>query len=68
MEDIHATRLHFKLAVVKKVKKKCVVRDQFLSSWKHNYIILEHLKPHFYIVKLGFTEVNIIVSYPCSKT
>ena len=26
------------------------------------------LKPHFYIVKLGFTWVYIIFSYFCSKT
>ena len=26
------------------------------------------LKPHFYIVKLGFAGVNIIFSYFCSKT
>ena len=26
------------------------------------------LKPHFYIVKLGFTEVYIIFSYFCSET
>ena len=25
-------------------------------------------KPHFYIVKLGFTEVYVIFSYFCSKT
>ena len=26
------------------------------------------LKPHFYIVKLGFTGVDIIFAYFCSKT
>ena len=30
------------------------------SSRKHTYIILTPLKPHFYIVKLGFTGVYII--------
>ena len=30
------------------------------SSRKHAYIILTPLKPHFYIVKLGFTGVFII--------
>ena len=29
-------------------------------SWKHTYGILIPLKPHFYIVKLGFTGVYII--------
>ena len=33
---------------------------QGLSSRKHAYIILTPLKPHFYTVKLGFTEVYII--------
>ena len=30
------------------------------TSRKHTYIILTPLKPHFYIVKLGFTGVYII--------
>ena len=30
------------------------------SSRKHAYIILTHLNPHFYIVKLGFIGVYII--------
>ena len=30
------------------------------SLWKHAYIILTPLNPHFYIVKLGFTGVDII--------
>ena len=30
------------------------------SSWKHAYIILTPLKPHFYIVRLGFTGVYFI--------
>ena len=30
------------------------------SSRKHTYIVLTPLKPHFYIVKLGFTGVYII--------
>ena len=32
----------------------------YLSSRKHAYIILTPLKPHIYIVKLGFTGVYII--------
>ena len=32
----------------------------FGSSRKHAYIILTSLKPHFYIIKLGFTGVYII--------
>ena len=31
-----------------------------IISRKHAYIILTPLKPHFYLVKLGFTGVNII--------
>ena len=31
------------------------------TSRKHAYIILTPLKPHFYIVKLGFTGVYIIL-------
>ena len=31
-----------------------------VSSRKHAYIMLAPLKPHFYIVKLGFTVVYII--------
>ena len=33
-----------------------------ISSWKHTYINynFDPLKPHFYIVKLGFTGVYII--------
>ena len=30
------------------------------TSWKHAFIFLTPLKPHFYIVKLGFTVVSII--------
>ena len=30
------------------------------SSQKHAYVILTPLKPHFYIVKLGFIGVYII--------
>ena len=29
-------------------------------SQKHAYVILTPLKPHFYIVKLGFTGIYII--------
>ena len=32
----------------------------YVPSRKHAYIILTPLKPHFYIVKLGFTGVYII--------
>ena len=31
-----------------------------VASRKHAYIILTPLKPHFYIVKLGFTGVYLI--------
>ena len=31
-----------------------------IPSGKHTYIILTPIKPHFYIVKLGFTGVYII--------
>ena len=31
------------------------------ASRKHAYTNFDSLKPHFYIVKLGFTEVYIIV-------
>ena len=34
--------------------------DFVLASRKHAYIIFDPLKPHFYIVKLGFTGVYII--------
>ena len=36
-------------------------------SRKHVYIILIPLKPHFYIVKLGFTEVYIIFLISAQK-
>ena len=36
------------------------------TSRKHTYIILTPFKPHFYIVKLGLTEVYIIFFF-CSK-
>ena len=32
----------------------------YITSRKHAYIVFDPLKPHFYIVKLGFTEVYII--------
>ena len=35
-------------------------------SRKHAYIILTPLKPHFYIVKLGFTGVHITFLISCS--
>ena len=37
------------------------------SSRKHTYIILTPLKPHFYIVKLGFTWVYIIFLISAQK-
>ena len=33
--------------------------QQASPSLKHAYIILTPLKPHFYIVKLGFTRVKL---------
>ena len=36
-------------------------------SRKHAYIILTPCKPHFYIVKLGFTGVYIIFLIPAQK-
>ena len=35
------------------------------ETYLHNF---DPLKPHFYIVKLGFTGVYNIFSYFCSKT
>ena len=37
------------------------------TSRKHAYIILTPLKPHFYIVKLGFTGVYIILLIAAQK-
>ena len=37
------------------------------TSQKNAYIILTPLKPHFYIVKLGFTGVNIIFLISAQK-
>ena len=39
----------------------------FPPSRKHTYIILTPLKPHFYIVKLGFTGVYIILLISARK-
>ena len=39
---------------------------EYLSR-KHAYIILTPLKPYFYIVKLGFTEVYIIFLISAKK-
>ena len=36
------------------------LNGHYITSRKHAYIILTPLKPHFYIVKLGFTGVYII--------
>ena len=38
----------------------CYFRVDFFPSRKHTYIILTPLKPHFYIVNLGFTGVYTI--------
>ena len=38
-----------------------------ITSQKHAYIILTGLKPHFYIVKLGFTGVYIIFLISAKK-
>ena len=39
----------------------------FSTSWKHAYIILTLLKPHFDIVKLGFTGAYIIFLISAQK-
>ena len=36
------------------------LQPRWLTLWKHAYTILDPLKPHFYILKLGFTGVDII--------
>ena len=36
-------------------------RSLIFPSRKHAYIMLTALKPHFYVVKLGFTGVYIII-------
>ena len=41
-------------------RQKKINENINLPSRKHAYIILTPLKPHFYIVKLGFTGVYII--------
>ena len=41
-------------------RSKCFIYLKAIPSRKHTYIILTPLKPHFYIVKLGFTGVYII--------
>ena len=51
----------------KKKKKKKNLLSKKLPSRKHAYIILTPFKPHFYIVKLGFTEVYIMFSNFCPK-
>ena len=46
------------------------IRSKLFSSRKHAYIILTPLNPtfiHFYIVKLGFTEVYIIFLISAQK-
>ena len=57
-----------KRAVAAYVNRKGSDEPASHVSRKHAYIILTlPLKPHFYIVKLGFTGVYIIFSYFCSK-
>ena len=45
----------------------CFIICDNLASRKHAYIILTPLKPHFYIVKLGFTGVYIIFLISAQK-
>ena len=41
------------------------INIHIMKTYLYNF---DPLKPHFYIVKLGFTGVYIIFSYFCSKT
>ena len=42
---------------------------QYLHTITKTFLYnFDPFKPHFYIVKLGFTGVHIIFSYFCSKT
>ena len=34
-------------------------RDEMKSSRKHAYIFFDPVKPHFYIIKLGFTGYTL---------
>ena len=52
---------------IKKKKKKKKKKKQLYIT-KTSLYNFDPLKPHFYIVKLGFTGVYIIFSYFCSKT
>ena len=46
-----------------------VFTKTYLVSITKTYLYnFDPLKPHFYIVKLGFTGVSIIYFYFCSKT
>ena len=49
--------------------KFCLISQILVHSLWHvcTYINFDPLKPHFYIVKLGFTGVYIIFFYFCSK-
>ena len=47
------------------LNKLIFLSDDITKTRLYNF---DPLKPHFYIVKLGFTGVYIIVSYFCSKT
>ena len=63
-------RNHITLKLLKLHVLCNLVCIQFVSTWNHATLILyitktrlynvDPLKPHFYIVKLGFTEVYII--------
>ena len=45
----------------------CYDESSVLSSRKHAYIIMTPLKPHFYVVKTGFTGVYIIFLISAQK-
>ena len=52
--------------------QKDIIKFYQFASWsgitKLYLYNFDPLKPHFYMVKLGFTGVDIIFSYFCSKT
>ena len=56
-------------AVIKRVTLIFFFCGEILKTITKTYLYnFDPLKPHFYIVKLGFTGVYIIFSYFCSKT
>ena len=75
-KDAHFFNVKIVRFKVRKLHFSLVISNRFLSnkvhhkfeyehyskntSRKHAYIILTPLKPHFYIVKLGFTGLYII--------